>query len=195
MKTEVMIYEGNEIEFTLEKNEKMMVNATEMAKPFDKQVSDFVRLDSTQAFIREYLKTGNSPFLEECLNSRKSENSRFLGVEIETDLIVSKQKSGTWMHHVLALKFAAWLSPAFEVWVYKTIHQLLFGMHVSRNESLERTIVLQKELETLRFKFGKTVEDFERYIEVEKELKRERAYRRALTNELIGGFEQKLLFP
>ena len=39
MKTsEVMIYEGNEIEFSFGEKNGMMVNATEMAKIFGKQV-------------------------------------------------------------------------------------------------------------------------------------------------------------
>jgi len=43
-----------------------------------------------------------------------------LNIESKEDLIISKQKSGTWMHRVLALNFAAWLEPAFDLWVYAT---------------------------------------------------------------------------
>lgn len=32
-----------------------------------------------------------------------------------------------WMHCLLALKFAAWLDAYFEVWVYRTIEQVLFA--------------------------------------------------------------------
>ena len=32
---------------------------------------------------------------------------------------------GTWMDEKLALKFAAWLSPVFELWVYDRIEELL----------------------------------------------------------------------
>ena len=32
---------------------------------------------------------------------------------------------GTWMDEKLALKFAAWLSPEFELWVYDRIFELL----------------------------------------------------------------------
>jgi hypothetical protein len=35
----------------------------------------------------------------------------FLQLKSIDDLIVSRQKSGTWMHRVLAIKFAAWLNP------------------------------------------------------------------------------------
>ena len=34
------------------------------------------------------------------------------------------------MERSVALKFAAWLSPKFEVWVYKTIDEILFGEYI-----------------------------------------------------------------
>lgn len=104
-------FDGNPVHFELF-GDNIMVNATEMAKIFDAQVVAFLRNDGTKAFI------------EECL---KSENSHFLNVNSEEDLVVSRQKSGTWMHRILALKFAAWLSPKFELWVWVTIDHILFG--------------------------------------------------------------------
>jgi hypothetical protein len=55
----------------------------------------------------------------------------FLGIEKEDDLIISRQKLGTWMHRVLALKFAAWLHPDFEVQVYSTVDHLLYGRQIN----------------------------------------------------------------
>jgi hypothetical protein len=49
-------------------------------------------------------------FIESCL---KTGNSAFLNIEKGDDLYVSRQKSGTWIHRVLALKFAAWLDAGF----------------------------------------------------------------------------------
>lgn len=106
------IYQDTEIHFLLGNEKNVMVNATEMAKLFDKQVESFMRNENTQNFISECLK---------------NENSRFLGVEKEEDLFISKQKSGTYFHRILALKFAAWLSPKFELWVFKTIDEIIFG--------------------------------------------------------------------
>lgn len=173
MKTEIIHYNGHGIEFALdERGRGLMINATEMARPFGKKVDNFTRSDSTQAFIRE------------CLNNA---NSRYLNIATEDDLIVSRQKSGTWMHRVLALKFAAWLSPSFELWVYSTIEELLFGRHVRRERSLERTIALRDERDELRDKPAKTGADFERYLEIERELKSEKFLRRHLTLAVIGG--------
>lgn len=93
------------------------------------------------------------------------------------------------MHRVLALKFAAWLSPDFEVWVYSTIEQLLFGKHVEREKSFERTLKLQKELDTIKYKKpeDRTGEDFNRYLDIERDLNNEKAIRRNLTSESISG--------
>jgi hypothetical protein len=93
------------------------------------------------------------------------------------------------MHRVLALKFAAWLNPYFEVWVYSTIENLLFGRHVKREQSFERTIALQKEMEELRDKPDKTGEDFDRYLTVQRELKHEVAIRKSLTIEGLYGMK------
>lgn len=174
MKNEVCIFNGNQVSFVLEKEHGMMVNATEMAKIFGKYPKDFMILESTKSFI------------DECL---KKENYPILGIENEDDLVTSKQKSGTWLHRVLALKFAAWLDPAFELWVYSTIEDLLFGRHVKREQSFEKTISLQKEMEDLRFKPDKTGYDFERYLDIQRDLKHEVAIRKSLTIEGLCGMK------
>lgn len=130
-------FNGEAVHFQLF-GDNIMVNATEMGKIFGKEVFDFMKNDNTKTFILECLKT---------------ENSRFLGVEKEEDLYSSKQKSGTWMHRVLALKFAAWLDPSFELWVFVTIDHILFG-HLRKveallKESAERRTKLKKVMDNL----------------------------------------------
>jgi hypothetical protein len=90
------------------------------------------------------------------------------------------------MHRVLALKFAAWLNPRFELWIYSTIDRLLFGRHVEREKSLERTVGLQKELNELASKPAKTGEDFDSYLNIEYELRKEQIVRKNLTKECIS---------
>jgi hypothetical protein len=167
----------------MDKEHGLMINATEMAKIFDKKVEAFTRNEQTQAFIQECLKSENSRFFGVC----QTENSRF---ENE-DLIVSKQRSGTWMHRILALKFAAWLSPRFELWVYSTIEDILFGKMAKREKSFERTFAMQNEVEHLTNKPNKTGEDFARYLDLQRLLKYETAYRRSLT---VEDYETKRLF-
>ena len=116
MTTQILKYNDQEVEFEFNK-QNVMVNATEMAKIFGKEVAHFMENESTKKFITASLKTRNSEFLSE----EKNGKFRFLNVEKEEDLYSSKQKSGTFMHRILALKFAAWLDPAFELWVYATM--------------------------------------------------------------------------
>ena len=81
--------------------------------PFPKKApADFLRLSSTKSFVlalEEDYKKGGTP--KEVLRIVKGGND----VELQ----------GTWMDGHLALKFAGWLAPEFEVWVYKKIRELL----------------------------------------------------------------------
>ena len=102
-----------------------MVNATEMAKCFGKSVNHFMENDSTKAFISA------------CMTP---ENAKKLGICDERDLFFSRQKIGTYFHKILALRFAAWLSPDFELWVYATIEQIIMKQYAERYASYERTM-------------------------------------------------------
>lgn len=172
METKICTFEENSITFALEKNNGMMINATEMAKAFNRDLYQFTKSEDTKRFI------------ESCL---KPANAGLLGIVNDSDLIMSRQKAGTWMHRVLALKFAAWLSSDFELWVYSTIENLLFGKHVQREQSFERTLKFQRELDELKDKPQKTGEDFERYLEIDRSLKHEKAVRKSLTSEAVTG--------
>ena len=177
MEKKICLFKETPITFVIDRNNNMMINATEMAKPYGKKVNDFMSNANTIKFINEALKSGNS---------------RLLNVFLQNDLFYSVQKTGTWMHRVLALKFAAWLSPEFELWVFSTIEKILFGNYVEKERSFERTIQLQKEMKKLKGKIEKTGEDFERYIEIERQLKREKSIRKSLTNVTVS--EMKDLF-
>jgi hypothetical protein len=91
-----------------------MINATEMIKPFkNKRVNDFLRLKQTKDYIFA---------LEERYgNSRNGDVQEVLRV-VQGGI---PELQGTWMHEKLALKFAAWLSVDFELWVYDRIYELL----------------------------------------------------------------------
>jgi hypothetical protein len=177
MKTKIYAFEDNNITFILDKDNRVMVNATEMAKAFDKDLYQFTKSDHA----KEFIKSCNKPA-----------NAGLLGIKSGEDLIVSRQKSGTFMHRVLALKFAAWLNSDFEFWVYTTIDRLLFGKYVEREQSLERTIALQHEQNALSDKADKTGRDFERYLAIGADLRKERLVRKRLTCDSIG--EMKDLF-
>lgn len=98
-------YQGTAITFDLDGD--TYVNATEMAKPFGKRPIDFLRLKSTQDYITELESEVRIPHI-----TRRGNYSD----EIE---------QGTWMHELLALEFAGWLSPAFRIWCNKVLRDLL----------------------------------------------------------------------
>jgi hypothetical protein len=186
MKTESCIFNGKVVSVTISNETKMMVNATEMAKIFDADVFGFLRIDSTEKFVKELSKVENSRFENEF-----TPNGKFVKV------IRGGRHSGTWMDRRVALKFAAWLDPAFEVWFFSKVDEILFEWRDKREQSLERSLRLQKEAEILVCKAmsnESTGVDFGRYLAINNKLKEERLLRRSLTNGVISDLKMELEF-
>ena len=148
------------------KDREVMVNATQMAKVFGKEVTFFLRNEDTKRFIDSCLKTANS---------------QFLNIKTRDDLVLGKQKSGTWMHRVLALKFAAWLNPDFEVWVYTTIDTLLYDYAKIQEQTISETVRIQKVLKEKTAALEKSNEDYQEIRTLEKELKESKSKRTSNT--------------
>ena len=106
------IYQDTQIHFLLSNSDNVMVNATEMAKAFNRRIDFFLKTEPTKAFINalEFPPIGG--------------NSESISRE---NLIQTRGQNGTYFHRILAIKFAAWLDPYFEVWIYSTIDKILFG--------------------------------------------------------------------
>ena len=85
-----------------------------MSKAVGKKVSAFLRLKETKQYIS-------------LLETRYADSHIGEGKEILRIVKGGNDKhlQGTWMHQKLALKFAGWLSPEFELWVYDRIEELL----------------------------------------------------------------------
>lgn len=163
---EVTKFKYNEVVIDFDhQNENLMINATQMAKIFDKQVNEFLSNKSTISFMEACLRNGNS---------------RFLNVKTEEDLVTVSKKYGTFMHRVLALKFAAWLDSDFEVWVYTKIDEILFGKYREIEESLKASAVRKKKIEALRTHLGAS-KDFQ-YLEHLLLEERQASYQRGNTN-------------
>lgn len=158
-------FNDTDVDFEFGNSSTVMVNATQMAKIFNETIEHFTRLDKTQAFIQA------------CLKNPKT---GFISVETKEDLIISKQKSGTWMHRILALKFAAWLDPEFELWVYSTIDYILFNHYRMLEESLKCSAERKAKIETLE----KELSEDTRFLELEqlKLSERQAAYQRSQYN-------------
>ena len=103
-------YKGSKISFSSGKN--VMVNATEMAKSFDKRPAKWLELPSTKEFLSTLTDVRKSDF-----------------ALIQTEKGGINGGGGTWMHEDVALEFARWLSPAFAIWCNDRIKELLrYGM-------------------------------------------------------------------
>lgn len=128
-------YNGNLVAF--DNSNGVMVNATEMAKPFGKRVSDWLSNQYTKKFIAELTVT------------RKSATADYQAVIIRQG--GDPQNQGTWLHEDAALEFARWLSPKFAIWCNDRIKELLTkGVATAANDDeaiLHAIQVLQKRVE------------------------------------------------
>ncbi len=104
--SKVFAYDGQNVTFE-KKGAIVMVNATEMAKPFKKVAKDWLRTKQTNEFIHSLSVVRHiSP----------------------TELVVKSQGGtvqGTWMHEDVAIEFARWLAPEFAIWCNDRIKELL----------------------------------------------------------------------
>lgn len=109
MKTLEFLYQSAQIHFLVNPgNDNVMINATEMAKVFGKRLDRFTRSEHAKSFINVLEK-----------NANLTPN----GVRI----IQNRGRNGVYFHRILALKFAAWLDPEFELWVFSKIEEITFG--------------------------------------------------------------------
>lgn len=129
--SKTFLYNGSEITFF--KGENVLVNATQMAKPFNKRCNDFISLKSTNELIHSLSAKTGIPATELVSVNQGGSNQ------------------GTWMHEDLALVFAQWLSPEFYLWCNDRIKELLTtGVTTVSNddEAIAYVMtVLQKRLE------------------------------------------------
>lgn len=99
------------------------VNATNWCKAFGKDLNEFIRNKKTKEFVKALENKG----------LLTTENSR-------CQQAVSKERVGktweTWVHPLLAIKLAEWLSPEFDVFVKQT-----FRRYLQADESLAKDIL------------------------------------------------------
>lgn len=159
MKTVKFIYQDTEINFSVNPNDKnVMINATEMAKVFNKRIDFFLKSAHAKAFIKvlEFTPYGGN---SEGLNP--------------LEIIQTKGVKGTYFNRILALKFAAWLNPEFELWVYSKIDEILFGNYKKHWEAhaLQEQTKVEMEKTKSEILLNPTPESVARYFEQEIELK------------------------
>lgn len=115
------IFQYNWSPITFQKGDSVMVNATQMAKPFGKSPKDFLKTDQTKTYI------------ESLSEVRKIHSSDLVRV-------IYGDNGGTWMHEDVAMEFARWLSPAFAIWCNDRIKELLTIGMTATQTTLEQMI-------------------------------------------------------
>lgn len=128
MKTLEFIYQENEIHFLINPlDQNVMVNATEMAKLFKRRTKDFLKSDHAKAFIEVAKRAPNG-----------------------AQIIEDRGRNGIYFDRRLALKFAAWLSPEFEFWVFNTIDEIIFGNYKKHWDAHAEQEAAKKVMENLK---------------------------------------------
>jgi len=131
MKTLEFIYQETEIHFLVNPhNKNVMVNATEMAQLFNRKTEKFLRTDTTKEFIKVLERHPK-------------------GVRSEEKITDNRGHMGIYFSRILALKFAAWLNPEFEVWIFSTMDEIIFGnykKHWDAHAQQEAARVLMEKL-------------------------------------------------
>lgn len=120
-KITVFQYNGTNISFL--SGENMMVNATQMAKPFGKRPVDWLRFQSSKEFI-----------------AALSEVRNHTSADLVKVIKGGNGKQGTWLHEDVAIEFARWLSPAFAIWCNDRIKELLSHGITAMPNTIEQII-------------------------------------------------------
>lgn len=170
MKTLEFIYQETQIHFLVNPLDKnVMVNATEMAKLFDRRTKDFLKTDHAKDFIEVAKRALNG-----------------------AQIIEDRGRNGIFFNKRLALKFAAWLNPEFEYWVFSTIDEIVFGnyqKHWEAHAHQEQQKVLMENIKK-EILINPTPEKVAQYFEHEKEVNLAKAEKTKAIKNQIRLFEQ-----
>lgn len=120
--TDIQIFNYNGNGVTFRKGNSVMINATEMAKPFSKEAKHWLTNQSTNDYIAELSKVRNLTLADLVKVTRGGNNA------------------GTWMHEDVALEFARWLSPSFAIWCNDRIKELMQVGFTATPATLEELI-------------------------------------------------------
>lgn len=188
MENQLFKFGDQEIAFQFA-HEQLMVSATTMAKVFGKNVANFMMNQQVDELLNEAIKDEN--FYE--LLGVQDWNSNLELSELTMDqrkecfikVVHGGRNNGTWMHEIFAIKFAAWLSPAFELWMLKTIRRIMLGPYHDLDVSIKEEVEINSKIELLE----KKLQDSEEYKAIEnlRQLKRQLKYRR--NKQIAGQFD------
>ncbi len=132
------IFEYNDMPISFITNEdgEPMINATEMAKSFGKNIKHWFENQSTADYIRSYVELkgikvmgGIPPITINKTSLSKSYPSLVRAIKGNFS---DNRKQGTFLCRGLSIEFARWLSPTFAIWCDERIMEYLqFGFTAS----------------------------------------------------------------
>jgi len=146
------IYNGTPVDFETTGNANLMVNATQMAKIFGKRVDVFLKSDHAKEFINVLELT---PFGDSLVPLKREQ------------IIQTKNGVNTFFNRILALKFAAWLEPKFELWVFATIDKIILGSYKELKEATTEKLQAELELENKKKDLLKKYPEFIDFLNLE----------------------------
>ncbi|MFK7907001.1 MAG: KilA-N domain-containing protein [Chitinophagales bacterium] len=164
--SKLQVFEYNQHKITFDFGDgNRMINATEMAKVFNKKVNNFLRQKSTENYIKA---------LTEHLMKKKNKSETLISVSLQEQIIrvvkgnfSNGHAQGTWMHRTLALRFAQWLDPKFAIWVDEKIQELLHQGYTSIHPPKNITyIYFIKSVELNRVKIGMSKSVYQRFVDL-----------------------------
>lgn len=106
-------FNGVLIQLTQSSGFDMMINATEMAKPFgsNKRPNQWIRQVDTQEYLNVFKSDARLAHITPILTVKGN--------------YADGTRQGTWMHRWVAIRYAQWLDPSFAVWIDQKIDELL----------------------------------------------------------------------
>jgi ribosomal protein L7/L12 len=123
-----------EIVFSQELNSNLYLNATKVAKSFNKDVREWKRSKQTIDYINALNDVG---FSHTTL------------IKVVSGNFSDKREQGTWIHKKLIIAFARWLNPDFAVWCDGVIEEILS----QKTETISRKEEIESQLVGLEFAF------------------------------------------
>ncbi|MEE6029840.1 KilA-N domain-containing protein [Avibacterium paragallinarum] len=127
-------YNGTQVFF----QDDAYLNATAIAKRFNKRPNDWLTLPTTQ----EYIEALSKAETRKSGNATKVEKSHFVKT-VRGGKNLSKQ--GTWLHRRLAVPFARWLNVEFAIWCDEEIEKILIGQKQANLLTTENDTITPEE--------------------------------------------------
>lgn len=140
-------YNGHQVPVNSDEHGVFWFNLTEMARRFETDPRDWLRLDST----KEYL----TAVLEAYASKNQTADLRFDDFSV-VKALRGGRTPGTWGTPEVAMSFAQWLNPAFAVWCNQQIMELMSkgSVHLTQDKIIEEKILTIIHMANKGQKFG-----------------------------------------